>query len=360
MVPNSCIYTIDDYNNFIIDGFDYSLSDDVKTIIQNLNNEMEVLSNENTLYNANTNVITNPFINSYINGSQYKNPNIKSKRSSYSPSGGTNRNQRIKPNGKNVTDEDWQSSKPVFKVTTIEKKEGIEKQINDIRICLNKITNKNYQTQCDNIIELLKNITSPIEDQEENIEETDALTVVSNALFDIASNNKFYSEIYADLNVELAKHFSIFSDMVNGFIEKYNESLQSIAVVSSTENYDLHCANNKLNDKRKAMSTYIVNLMKKGMIRQELVCDLIISMVNTVYNYIDEDNRVGEVEEITENVFIMVTMALVQCKTNELWSKIDEKIREISQMKSKEKKSLSSRSLFKYKDIVDFLVKNSA
>ena len=45
MIPSlSRIYTIDDYNNIIIDGFKYSLSDDEKTIIQNLNSEMELLS----------------------------------------------------------------------------------------------------------------------------------------------------------------------------------------------------------------------------------------------------------------------------------------------------------------------------
>ena len=349
---SSKIYTVDDYNNIVIDGFEYSLSDDVKTIIQNLNSEMEILSVDN----AN-------FQNGNIQGNYIKNP-VKSKRPYYSNSnsGNPNKNQRIKQSGSNNRlDEDWQNAKPVFKATTIEKKEGVEKQINDIRICLNKITNKNYQSQCDSIIEMLKNITC--ENDETAVDDTtnDTFATVSNALFDIASNNKFYSEIYADLTVELTKHFSIFSEMVDGFIDKYRESLQDIKVVDSTENYDLHCTYNKINDKRKAMTTFIVNLMKKEMITHELVCELLFSMMSTIYDYLDEEKRTSEVEEITENVFIMITMshAGLKNKVGEQWSKIEEKIQEISQMKSKEKKSLSSRSLFKYKDIVDFLHKNN-
>ena len=97
------------------------------------------------------------------------------------------------------------------------------------------------------------------------------------------------------------------------------------------------------------------------MITYELVCELLFSMLQTIYGYLDEEKRTSEVEEITENVFIMVTMsyAVLKNKTGEQWSKIEEKIREISQMKQKERKSLSSRSLFKYKDIVDFLNKNN-
>ena len=149
--------------------------------------------------------------------------------------------------------------------------------------------------------------------------------------------------------------------MLDGFMDKYRESLHDIKVVDSTENYDLHCTYNKINDKRKAMTTFIVNLMKKEMITYELVGELLFSMLHTIYGYLDEEKRTSEVEEITENVFIMITMsyAVFKNKAGEQWSKIEEKIREISQMKPKERKSLSSRSLFRYKDMVDFLNKNN-
>lgn len=360
---SSKIYTVDDYSNIVIDGFEYSLSDHVKTIIQNLNSEMDLLSIDNAnIQNGN------------IQGNFTKNP-VKTKRPYYSNShsnsnshsgnANTNKNQRLKPSGgsNNRLDEDWQNAKPVFKATTIEKKEGVEKQINDIRICLNKISNKNYQSQCDSIIEMLRNITNNIDVDvdEENDQTNNTFVTVANALFDIASNNKFYSEIYADLTVELTKHFSIFSEMLDGFMDKYRESLHDIKVVDSTENYDLHCTYNKINDKRKAMTTFIVNLMKKEMITYELVGELLFSMLHTVYGYLDEEKRTSEVEEITENVFIMITMSytVFKNKAGEQWSKIEEKIREISQMKPKERKSLSSRSLFRYKDMVDFLNKNN-
>uniref|UniRef100_A0A6C0DRT0 MIF4G domain-containing protein n=1 Tax=viral metagenome TaxID=1070528 RepID=A0A6C0DRT0_9ZZZZ len=345
------MYSLDDYNTIMVDGFEYILDENIKTIIQNLNNEMDVLSNDASVNQ-----------NSTYTAGQTRGTPIKSKRPFYQSSSSSSSNiRRLKPNGgsgKTITDEDWENARPVFKVTTIEKKEGIEKYINDIRICLNKITNKNYQTHCDTIIELLKNITSDTDLTTNPNENVDALTIVSNALFDIASNNKFYSEIYADLNVELSKHFPIFSEMISGFIDKYNETLETIKIVDATENYDLHCACNKLNDKRKAMSTFIVNLMKKSMISNDTVCNLMISMLTSVFEYIEEPKRINEVEEITENIFIMVTLSISHCKTNEKWEEIVEKINLISGLKTKDKQSLSSRALFKYKDIVDFLHKN--
>ena len=149
--------------------------------------------------------------------------------------------------------------------------------------------------------------------------------------------------------------------MVDGFIDKYRESLQDIKVVDSTENYDLHCTYNKINDKRKAMTTFIVNLMNKKMITHELVCDLLFSMLQTIYGYVDEEKRTSEVEEITENVFIMIATShtVLKSKVGEKWVKTEEKIREISQMKPKERKSLSSRSLFRYKDMVHSLEQNN-
>jgi hypothetical protein len=119
-------YTLTEFNAIMFGKFDYILPNDVNNIILKLKEEVQ----------------------SYIGSTQtevaatYEKP-VKKSGSHYQHK----KSGRI--HTKQVTDEDWEAVRnPVpFKATVIDKKEGIEKSINDIRVCLNKISSKNYQSQ---------------------------------------------------------------------------------------------------------------------------------------------------------------------------------------------------------------------
>jgi hypothetical protein len=102
-----------------------------------------------------------------------------------------------------------------FKTTKIEKKEGIEKKINEVRICINKMSAKNYELQRDTILAFM-------------VEEDDELEKIANAIFDIASTNKFYAELYARLYKELIHLYPVFQKVMDDFLQKYMDSLQEI------------------------------------------------------------------------------------------------------------------------------------
>jgi hypothetical protein len=89
---------------------------------------------------------------------------------------------------------------------------------------------------------------------------------IANSIFDIASTNKFYSELYAILYKELTGKFPVFKEIIIRFISQYLENIGKIQFIDSNKDYDLYCENNKLNDKRKAMSAFLVNLMKLELI----------------------------------------------------------------------------------------------
>jgi hypothetical protein len=320
-------YLLDDYNKITFDGFNYVLPDTILTIISNLTKEIE------TTY-ASQNVTTNSSDTKYRQNNHY--------------------NKRGKPNNLNnkkvstVTDEEWQSIK-TFKSTKMEKKEGIEKSINDIRICLNKLSNKNYEVQTSSIIELIQSIID--NDEEEDIK------TVAKSIFDIASNNKFYSEIYANLYKDLMERYGIFKENIGNFIEKYKESIDEINYIDPNTDYDKFCDYNKSNDSRKALSTFIVNMMKNGILKTTTITDIILFFQNRVFEYIELPNKSNEVEEITENIFILVTLSKMDCNECGEWKTITENLKQISQLKSKDKLSLSNRALFKYMDILDQLKK---
>lgn len=244
-------------------------------------------------------------------------------------------------------DEPWEAQ-PVLKATVLEvAKEGFEKQLSDIRIHLNKLSTKTYSNIKDKIMEEVATIVRN-EYGVENVEK------IAEFIFEVASANKFYSELYSQLYKELVERFPIFETVIYAFLDKYMNSIQNIAVVDQNKDYDGFCENNKSNEKRKATAAFIVNLFKNNVIPAEKVMSIIISLQNYATNYIEEDGRNGEVEEITENLFLLITMTAEVLKSNALWiSTIEPNIRTFAKYKSKDKKSLSSRVVFKYMDIVE-------
>jgi hypothetical protein len=266
------------------------------------------------------------------------------------------RNRRRGQRPKDRSSMEWENVRvPAFTPTKIETKEGIEKRIDEFRILLNKISSKNYETQRDLIFNKMEEIFLINEERSKA-----DLEKVASTIFDIASANKFYSDLYADLYVELINKYEIFDDLLDGLIEKYYDSLKNIYYVDHNMDYDGFCNYTKTNDLRKAMASFIVNLMKKGAIEKEKVLDLILSIQKLLREYIDSDNRSNEVDEIIENLFLLLTQSCSIMNKEEKWSSnILPQINETSKLKSKDCKSLSSRAVFKCMDILDNLKKNN-
>jgi len=319
-------YTLEDYSNIIFSSFDYKLPETIECTLAKLKADLCI-----------TTVIDQ--VDDRSNKKNVLPKKIRSKRAT-------------------MDEQSWEKIK-AFQTTKIEKKEGIEKSINDVRICLNKLSNKNYEAQRDAIKDHINQIVLPKEEDDGDaaIDNSDELLKIANAIFDIASTNKFYSEIYATLCKDLIVDFPIFKEIVGGFIQQYTENVALIQYVDSNEDYDKYCENNKVNDKRKAMSAFIVNLMKNDILDKNVVVDVVIRLQELVIKYLDEPNRTNEVEEITENVYIFVTMSSKEFTNLEKWTIVIDNIKKCSQFKAKEHPSLSSRAIFKYMDILDFLSK---
>lgn len=262
------------------------------------------------------------------------------------------RNRRRGHRSKDRSSVDWENVRvPAFTPTKLQTREGIEKQINDFRILLNKISIKNYETQSELIFNQINEIVSITQDNSGSDLEKIAATI-----FDIASANKFYSDLYANLYVDLINKFEIFDHLLDGLLEKYYESLKNIHYIDHNIDYDGFCNYTKTNDLRKAMASFIINLMKKDAVEKDKVLCLILSIQLLVKSYIDSDGRVNEVDEIVENLFLLLTQSYSTLKLEEKWlSDIFPYLQELSKLKSKDCKSLSTRAVFKCMDILDNL-----
>lgn len=276
-------------------------------------------------------------------------PSSSSSSSNYNP----NTINRFKDKEKEK-DLSWENIRN-FKITKMEKKEGTDKMMNDIRICLNKMSNKNYDIQRNAILELLNNIST----------DNDDLQKIATAIFDIASTNKFYSEMYAKIYKGLMDIYPVFQTILNDFLLQFLSTVSDLKYVDPNIDYDAFCNYNKLNDKKKATAVFIIHMMKQTAILPKNVLDILHHLILKLETCMNTDNQLNEVEEMTElvNLFILegfsfLSVSFVEKEDQDLWQTDLLKIREFSQLKMKEKKSLSSRVIFKYMDICSFMDKN--
>ena len=249
-----------------------------------------------------------------------------------------------------------------------DKSEGVEKIIQEIRIGLNKMTDKNYQKQRDEIREKIKSIAIEWETEEgvesEAEKETgkDNYKKVAKTIFEIASTNKFFSKIYAQLYLELMQEFVFFQELLDTFIEGFINKLATIQYIDPDKDYDGYCLYTKQQDERKAMTGFLIHLAvgvleieKKG---EEMVGKLeriVLELTEKVVGLIDGENKINEVEEITEILFLFFSLGAKKLtekwKQRGLWNDLVDKLTYMSKQKVKEHQSYSSRALFKYLDI---------
>jgi hypothetical protein len=271
-----------------------------------------------------------------------------------------------------------------FKPTKIESKEGIEKTINDIRINLNKMTKKNYEVQRNKILELINHILQEEEERKIHVidsvregiagassvgddriflngikkNEDNPLHKIAQFIFDISSSNKFFTEIYANLYEELIYTYTdIYTDILNTFIFNFKESIQTFSYCDPNTDYEKYCEFIKEGDRKKAITTFIIMLLNRGVISPSVVIDITDSFQRLIQQYIKEDGRTNEIEELGEILYILISLGneTIHSLNDERWDDIVHQICNFTTLKVKEHKSLSTRFIFKMKDLYDLL-----
>lgn len=247
---------------------------------------------------------------------------------------------------KNVED-DWDSIR-TFQTTKIEQKVGIDIQLDLIRSYLNKMTDRNCIEMKIKIIELLDRLI------EDNVENEDIHKICEN-IFEIASNNRFYSKLYADLYSELINKYELMRKIFENSLNTYMDLFNTIEYVDASENYDKFCKLNKINENRKSISTFFINLMLNSVISKEVINNLVVSLFKQMYALVFIENKKNEVDEIVENIAILYKKKIIEEFNTEILDNMNaiELIHKLSNSKSKNYQSLSSKSIFKFMDLTE-------
>ena len=265
-----------------------------------------------------------------------------------------------------------------FQKTELKKKEGIELGIDNIRSYLNKLTDKTYATMFSNILkEITELFTASTDDTSEEHNTVAVMNRVALSIFNTASSNAFYSAIYARLFRDLMAQeqekeggpYAVFRDLFERNLASFMSLFETIEYCDPKKNYDKFCDINKANEKRKAMSLFIVNLMKNGIVDKTQVLALMRQIQELMYTNMRQEGKTNEVDELTENLYIMVkhshaTFTATSTATATATATADtdaaesfktrvEQITEISKLKLKSKPSITNKTIFRHLDMLD-------
>lgn len=316
-------YTLQDFNTIIFNGFNFTLGDE---IIQKIN-ELA------TQVGSPTYIKTPVF--------QKKDRSGESAATSSNPK---RRRDTTKYNNYPNTDHD-----KIFNATKIVPKTGLAGDIDLIRSYLNKITDRTFTDMKSNIINLLDKLI------QENIISQNELMQISAYLFEFASTNRYFSKLYADLYTELVNKYECMKQTLDKSFNAFLELFIKIEYIDPDVNYDEFCRINKINEKRKSLSTFYVNLCANNMLPHDKLVELTYNMILRVMEYIPMVDKKAHVDEYTENIAILfnkeeytnVTDKLIDGKT------IMETIQMLATSKSKTYPGLSSKCVFKYMDMLE-------
>jgi hypothetical protein len=250
--------------------------------------------------------------------------------------------------GMEVSSDDWESIRN-FQTTKIEQKTGIDGDINELRLYLNKLTDKTFLDMREKIIDKINSVCKDYEG------DTYKIGIV---LYDLCSTNRFYSKIFADLFAELAFMYDWLNVL---FKEKYDtlmEQYMNINYVDSDKDYDGFCEMNKTNEKRRAITMFYLNLAINGFIPKERIVKLLQDLLSSIMSMINQPDKKNEVDELTEIVGIAFNREIIDLvdmkKEFQIMGRtIVDTISGLAKQKAKDYPSLSNKSIFKYMDLVE-------
>lgn len=268
-----------------------------------------------------------------------------------------NKNNKKKRGNKSmeITSDEWDSIR-TFQPTKIEQKTGIDGDINEIRLLLNKLTDKTFLDMREKIIDKINSICSIYSFDNET------LAKLGSMLYEMCSTNKFYSKIFADLFTELVTNYNwlnaIFKENYYNIMSQYND----IVYIDSEKDYNGFCEMNKKNERRRAITTFYLNLSLNGIIPKEGIVNILRDILLSIMSLINTMDKKNEVDELTEIVGILFNKEMIDeveddasdtDEYNILEQTILETINCLAQKKAKDCPSLSNKAIFKYMDLLE-------
>lgn len=260
-------YTLSETNNLIDSGIEYNISDEILEIINDLSSQ--------------------------VGAPNYVKTPVFAKRN-------FEKDKKAKPSRRKKVNEEW-TKKTVFKTTKIEKSVGLKKNTDDIRLHLNKLSDKNFDDIFNNVVNIIDNL----EDENENGNGNENYKNIGCVIFELASGNRFYSETYSKFYCDLASKYEFMNNTLRENCDVYIETFNELDYVDANDNYEGFCEMNKANERRRSLSAFLVNLMKNDVLSREVINNFLVTLLCKFDELLNSDNMKNEANELCENICLL-------------------------------------------------------
>ena len=235
--------------------------------------------------------------------------------------------------------------KELFKPTVMEKKEGMEEELDNLRSLLNKLVDNNYDDQIIKIMDCIDNIIK--------IDDPEKYEKILQRFYSVVINNKRYSKSYSKVFSNMLDEYLLLEEHQHECINKYNESINNIEYMNPDENYDEYCRINKLNSQRKSLLCFIISCVDCEVYSFNELLQIINHLFIMLDNNITNEDQQDINEEIVENIFTLLQNGKDLILNEVCKYEILDKIKYYSTLNTKENSGYSNRMKFKMMDIID-------
>lgn len=321
-------YNLKQFESIIFNGFNINISPETIQLISQLSTQV-----------GSPTYIKTPVFNK-------KEQPIFSSSSSSSSSNKISIGKKKKGRGEEIgSNEDWDSIR-TFNETVIVKSDGILSKIQKIQGCINKLSENTYTVMSNEIFSIIHDLV-------ESGSSSEDLSIIGNSIFEVASNNRFYSKLYANLYTTLIQTHQFMKDIFDTNYNNYMKLFENIECADPNKDYDYFCEITKQNESRKSISAFFINLSLNGIIPPSDIFSILKKLFEMVLDYMVQPNKKSEVDEITEIIVILYNKQIIQdfIEFNINSYSFKEIIEQLATTKIKTHPSLTSKSIFKFMDL---------
>ena len=181
------------------------------------------------------------------------------------------------------------------------------------------------------------------------------LSKIGVSIFEIGSANRFLSKVYVKLYKELIDTYPIMKNVCISNFNSFQSLFETFDYCDASEDYDKFCDITKQNEKRKALSKFLMICVEYNIIELESMEKIILDFLNKINEYIESKEKENAVDEIVANLAIMILSSVSVFKKMNSHNKIFKDIEILSGLNVKKYPGLSNKTLFKFLDIMDEL-----
>lgn len=224
-------------------------------------------------------------------------------------------------------------------IKQIKQPRDMERDEQDIKLKLRSIMNKVTPQRKKEIIQIVMSELMHMN--------TDLQEEVFQLIFDICSKNRFYTDMYASIYIELMCTYKSLKDVLYRKTKEVIIETKALKMINPDSDYDEFCVQNKHKDEMKSIISFFISIMAQSS-DKDIIHEIFYCMLDII-----RDNK-EQLESFVLGEFIEYIHIMIEQQSEYVMKMTDIKNALVEYIQlEEERKSLSMRYRFKLLDMKD-------